>query len=305
MKVGVLYDQGSSQYREDGLYAGTRIFGVADGVSAPYNKWNPPMLFDGQTGGEMVARVFERKLALTDRDGFAGYGLAGLPNMARDVNFVVGEIQKGRGLSLDCPEDLAGATFAMVWVTEHEVEIIQAGDCFALWVTTGGGVGITTNQVRRHDTAMNALILNIQREIAAERGLDLESVDDQRRGEIRTEMWRQFYEPLKAARREDVNNPKSQRGYGLLNGQLALEQMWFHGALPRAMLKTVLLFSDGMVPWERMKDQPEVAIAKEVYQTFTSGGLSKVLGVARGIEEATKASSYANAAEATAISIEF
>ena len=50
---------------------------------------------------------------------------------------------------------LAGATFAIAWLNQDYVEIVQAGDCFALFVEKDGSIGITRNQVRYHDGEMN------------------------------------------------------------------------------------------------------------------------------------------------------
>ena len=73
----------------------------------------------------------------------------------------------------------------------------------------------------------------------------------------------------------------------------------------RSKLQAILLFSDGMVPWETMKEMDDEEIAQRVWSDFQEGGLPHLLQIARGIEKHVEVLNYTDSAEATAIAIEF
>jgi len=314
MKVSYLYDQGSAQYREDGLFIAGPLFGVLDGVSAPFSpKHRPKKFLGGLSGGEMIVRVVETFVSTVTLSHYgeilclAPMALPEQP-LVKEIsaaNAAVRQAQKSNGVDVDDVGGLAGATFAITKVG-NEVEIIQGGDCFALWETKKGDVTITKNQVRRHDTEMNDTILRLQREVASELySINLEEATVEQRNKIRGKMWTRFCPILKAARQEDVNNPKSSRCYALLNGQPEVTRVWFYRTLPRKNLRTLILFTDGMVPWQAIKGMSDEEIAGRVLADYREGGLPHLLRVARGIEKRVEAVNYTDSAEATAISIEF
>jgi hypothetical protein len=73
----------------------------------------------------------------------------------------------------------------------------------------------------------------------------------------------------------------------------------------RNELKAILLFSDGMVPWEKMRGMDDKEIAQSVWCDFRKGGLPYLLQVARGIEKHVEVVNYTDSAEATGLAIEF
>ncbi len=301
MKVSFLYDQGSAPYREDGLFLAEPLFGVLDGVSAPYALAGPARKFQGMSGGEFVARTVEQCFVYLR----SPKNPSALRDLVLEVNQEVRRQQQAAGVPFNAGE-LAGAAFAVARVGGGYVEVVQAGDCFALWAMKDGSVGITRNQVRAHDTVMNAEIEHIQRKVASELfGVVLEEATPEERSQIRGEMWNRFSPRLKEARRQDVNSPASPRGYGFMNGDPRLKEMMVFLTIPRSELRALLLFSDGMVPWEAMKGMTDEEIAHRVYTDYLEGGLAHLLRIARGIECRVANVNYMDSAEATAIALNF
>lgn len=299
MKISYIYDQGSSKYREDGLFVCEPFFGVLDGVSAPYSPAHPPEIFNGgMSGGEMVSRVVEKQFAK----------IKSLRSLQEAVLLASRDVAR-KQLRQKVPFDggkLAGASFAITKITSDRIEIIQGCDAFALWVMKDGSVGIAEAQNERSETFLNDKVVELMREVASERGFDLEAIDDETRSEVRAEMWDRFYPILLETRREYVNNPSFRDSYGLLNGQPELEHKWCHMGFPRREVRTLLLFTDGMVPWwGSLEGLPIEEVARMVHETYSEGGLVGLFARARGIEEKSRATSYIDTAEATAIAIEF
>lgn len=299
MKRSFIYDQGSSEHYEDGIIISPPFFGVLDGVSGPYSPNHPPRIFNGgMSGGELVSRVVEKQFARFSR-------LQSFEEAVSLANRAVARKQLKNRIPFSGGE-LAGASFAIVKVDGDWVEIIQGCDAFALWALHDGTIEMTEAQNSVTEAFLNDKTVELMREIAIERGVVLEEADDGTRKEIRGEMWDRFYSILVETRYRHVNNPSSGSGYGLLNGQKELQGMWFRTTLPRSEVKTLLLFTDGMVPWRgSLEGLSTGEVARMVYKTYEEGGLVRLLARARKIEEGSRAMSYTDAAEATAIAIEF
>lgn len=227
------------------------------------------------------------------------------PRAVFEANKAVWRKQKKQGATLDGGQ-LAGASFAVVKIDVDRIQIVQGCDAFALWVMRDGSIGMTEAQNTASETYLEHTVVDIMKEVASERGVVLEEVDDETRNNIRNEMWNRFYSILVETRREYVNNPSLRDGYALLNGQPELDMKWFNINLPRREVSTLLLFTDGMVPWwGSLEGLTSEEIAGQAFATYRAGGITGLLARARGIEKTTRATSYMDAAEATAIAIEF
>ncbi|MBI2098816.1 hypothetical protein HYT45_00160 [Candidatus Uhrbacteria bacterium] len=260
------------------------------------------MFNGGMSGGEFVSRIVERQFARMS-PYFTAY------QAVLEANKAVWRKQRRQGATLDGGQ-LAGASFAVAKVAADWVTIIQGCDAFALWVMKDGSISMTEAQNEASETFLENKVVELMQEVASEWGLDLEAIDDATRNKIRAEMWDRFYPTLIKVRREYVNNPSLRDGYALLNGQPEIEMKWFNLNLPRSEVKTLLLFTDGMVPWwGSLKGLTSEEVAWQVYETYhaggLTGGLTGLLARARRIEEKSRATSYMDAAEATAIALEF
>lgn len=304
-KVSAIYDQGTAPYREDGLVVGTTLFGVFDGVSAPHAPRYPIRLFGDLSGGAVVARLCERLFHAAD-----GNQATDLAQLVGKVNERVKKDQDFFALTLGLPhlpvEDSAGATFAIVRLGNKTIEIVQAGDALAIVKLRNGNIVVSPNQVREHDKAMHSEIERLQREVALEMlGLPLEDVPDKDRGRVRGEMWNRFYHTLRNARGQDANSPTSPRGYAIINGDPALRNMMWRQTFSREEISTILICTDGVIPWPVMKATDDHAVARAVLEEFHRHGVAGLLFAARGIEEQNVATAYTNQAEATAVALQF
>lgn len=299
MKLSFIYDQGSSKHHEDGTILSHPFYGVLDGVSEPYSPSHPPRIFNGgMSGGAFVSRIVERQFARMSP-------LFSAHQAVLEANKAVWRKQRRRGVALDGGQ-LAGASFAVIKIDGDWIHVVQGCDAFVLWAMKDGSIGMTETQNKASEIFLNNKVVEIMREIAGERSLDLEVVDDETRDGIRAEMWNRFYPILVETRSKYVNNPRLLGGYGLLNGQTELERKWSDLLLPRSKVDTILLFTDGMVPWWGSLEGLTLGeIAGQVFATYRAGGLAGLLARARGMEVTTRAISYMDAAEATAIAIEF
>jgi len=308
VKHFAIYDQGSSLYREDGLIVGIQLFGVIDGVSAPYSPKYPTQKFYGLSGGEMVARLCERVTRMSPRSMDIPIDLRQF--ILFNLNDKIGDEQEIEGVSRNDAGNLAGAAFAFAHVTETHINLAQTGDCMVVVELKNGDIVVSPNQVRAHDQEMHEHIERIQREVAQEMfGLALEDVPEDKQGQVRGEMWDRFHPILLDARRRNVNRHESPNGYGFLNGQIEFVKRWWEFMWERTFsledVATILLFSDGMTPWPIMKSSDDEEIGRTILTEFKYRGLAGVLLSARGIEEQTAATSHTNQAEATAVVLVF
>ncbi|MBI2098815.1 protein phosphatase 2C family protein [Candidatus Uhrbacteria bacterium] len=279
---------------------------MLDGVSELHNREHPQIKFrNGElTGGEVVSRIVEEffiqqsaKENAPDLD---------LRDSILKANKLVADEVRNYDLLLDKPETLPGASFAIAKIGEEEAEIIQAGDCLALWVTKDGNIEITRDQARQQQIDADTNAQRIQRRIAKEKyNLELEEANPFEMNEIREEMWLEYFPILKEMRRRRVNNPSTPHGYGFLNGQEALKKMWFYEVLERDSLETLLLFTDGLTPREVLKDKSDIEVARTVYASHKRGGLKGLLEDTRASEKRIGGGNWADAAEATAVAVTF
>lgn len=307
MEIDSLCDQGSAKAREDGYFVALPFVGVLDGVSEPYNRDHLQVKFrDGKlTGGEVVSRIVEE--FFKEQSINQNSSDLDLRRSILEANKLVASELQDYGFSLHSPETLPGAAFAIVKISKDKVEVVQAGDCFALWAAKDIDISITPMQTRELEAEADRDAGEIQRRVAQEKyNLELEKVNSSQMEEIRAEMWLEYFPIWRETKRRYVNNPSNPHGHGLLNGQAALKEMWFYKVLERDNLETLLLFSDGLTPpWEIMKDKSDIELARTIYASYKKGGLKGLLQDTRAIENRVKGVSWTDAAEAAAIAIEF
>lgn len=307
METSFLFNQGSSTTWEDGYFIALPFVGVLDGVSDPYDKEHPQVKFRNRrlTGGEVASRIVEK--FFIQRSAEQDASKLDLRGLVLEANNLVGDEFRNHGFSLENPETLPGATFAIAKIGEKEVEIVQAGDCFALWATKSDDIGITPMQTRQLEAEADEDAERIQSRIAREKyDLELEEIKSSQMKEIREEMWLEYLPTWKETRRRYVNNPSNPHGHGLLNGQATLKEMWFRRVLERDNLETLLLFTDGLIPhWKIMKDKNDIELGRMIYASYKQGGLKGMLEDARALDKQVKGVSWGDAAEVAAVAVDF
>ena len=282
MRVEALYDQGTVRISEDRFYVPPSPFsvglvGVADGVSGLYVPSEGPILFEGQSGGQMAAEILVQTLANAGSD-------VPLEEILLRANSKIYTAQTHLGFyHRNEVEYLGGSTFSVAQIGTEEIEIIQCGDCFALWVTNKE-IGITKNQVFHHDTEATRIIATLM----------------EKHGGDREKMWQEFRPILAKMRQRNVNK---EGGYSLLNGQPEVQKFWQRFFLFRSEIKLLLLFTDGLIYYPDSGD--EHALAQKVIRLYNESGLRTILAETRRKEAKEKQKSHIDHAEASAVAIKF
>lgn len=274
MKIESLYDQGTAEIQEDRIIIHPPFFGVADGVSGIYLPEEGPKKFNGMSGGEMAAVELLRCVAsATKKDE--------LKDVIERARVKIAHQQADE----KDPAYMPGTVFALTRVGNEVIEILQCGDCFVLWETISG-VGVTENQTFRHDAEALEIIAELMQKHCGNR----------------EKMWQEFLPILAEMRRRDINKPG---GYGLLNDQPEATKFFVNFSLPRKEIKTLLLFSDGLVPYPETEPGNEQVLGDKILQDFHNGGLDAILEKTRKWEESQKKTSHIDHAEASALAITF
>ena len=285
ISVSTLFDQGSAPYAEDGLFVDTqyRLFAVMDGRSPPYLPGKGPRMFwkGHLTGGQLAIQFLKRALA-----DIPPPGLGALSYTAERANSRLREYLLREDLRLDVPANLPSAAFAAVCIDGDMTTVVQCADCFALvFGEENRLLAATPNQVYLHEQPLRAISESLIAQL----------------GKVNDEFWRHFNEAI--AEREKLHvNSNVRGGYGVLNGQLEAGRMFYQGTVPTKTVRTVILFSDGLVPFPLTHNT--VNLAREVMRAYSRGGLEQLLDEQRRYERGNASTSYTKHAEATAIAIE-
>jgi hypothetical protein len=210
-----------------------------------------------------------------------------LEKIALKANSKIGEFQLKEGIPINRPDLLAGCSFVFVKIKKKKIEIIQGGDCLAVWKYKDGKFGATRNYAFRHVSRNLKIIANFMRKHKGDR----------------KKMWIDFVPILAEMRRRDINNPKIETGFAVLNGQTKLKECWQKIEIPIENLEIMLLFSDGLIPYGETANENE--LAKKTIALYKKKGLDGLLQRKRKIDKKQEKKSYIAQDEATAISIKF
>lgn len=304
MRTSSLFDQGSSAAAEDGYFEKPPFFGVTDGYSEPYCYLHPHKKFRGRmSGGELISRLTEQFFAERSLDkNVLNFDLR---ELIVELNGLIRDEFQKNNLSLGDAGQLPAAFFAIAKVNERErvVDLVQTGDCFALWIEKDGNIGVTPNQLKNHGDERYKEVLSLQHKIATEKyGIALEELTPEQHQEVIAEMWVQFHPILEQARLKDTNNPASPAGFGALNGQPELEKMIFYQKLPMEKLTDLILLTDGLVLPMGTRGKTEEEISQELVGLYQQGGIFKLYEEAVKIEKSTEKINY-TIGEKTAVAI--
>lgn len=274
----ILFDRGTTTSIEDGFFHLPPFMGVWDGFSAPHSPSHPPILFNGKTGGQMVKDIILEFFTAAEEKN------ATIERLAKKTNAKIKKFQEDAGLSIKDASQLAGATFAFAHIKDDCVDILQGGDCYALWLEKSGKTGITKNLFRSYENSLREKITKLMIKAKGNRQV----------------MWDLFYPILCESRRRITNVPGKN---AVLNGQPRVSKCWQKLSLPNKKLKTLLLFTDGMVPHQ--KTDNETYLAQKVMKLYEQSGLRGILQWTRSFEVKKANRSHQTFGEATAIAIKF
>ena len=279
-EVKTLFDQGSAKYAEDKFINSAPFFGVLDGFSEPYLTNVGPKMIDGSSSGAaLVESVAKALLSALPHEG--------LLEVLKKANSAVSQTALQRGLDINSADQLPGTAFAFAKLGDEKIEIVQGGDCFAVWLKGNGEMGATANQ--------NYLLEKKQLGV-------LQTVLKKYQGD-REAAWQEYLPSVVQARREHTNAPIKEQ-YVALNGQPASEQFWNSFSVHRKGIDLLLLFTDGLVKFDE-SEQPE-QIARNAIELYKKGGLSALLENTRTLEaRQDEQLRHTRAAEAAAVAIEF
>lgn len=277
-RIETIYSQGTAEKREDGLIVNPPFFGVVDGFSAPYHYKMQKILFNGMSGGEMVRKIALSTFYSTRVD-------LPLEKIVLQANHEIGQIQIINGVPIDQAGHLAGASFVFVKLGIETIEIIQGGDCLAIWEYASGEIGVTKNQAYAHVSENLRIIAKLMKD-----------------HNDRKEMWVKFCPILSERRQEDINQ-KTKTGYAVLNGQPVLKECWQRTEVPIGGLKLLLLFTDGFVVYPETAEK--TGLASRLISDYKSYKLSGVLKKKRENDAKHAERSYIAQDEATAVVVKF
>lgn len=275
--IETIYSQGTARYREDGFIINPPFIGVVDGQSAPYSNRIKPILFDGTSGGEMVRKIVLETFYSADKS-------ESLEELVLTANKRVGKIQTSRGIPIDRSNVLPGACCAFTKINpdKESIDIVQAGDSFAVWVNNGGKIGITKNQTHLHEIREDKIIAELLKKHKGNK----------------KKMWNEFYPHLCASRQRDVNK-KTDAGYALLNGQPWFKEHWQKIEISTRDIDFLMLFTDGLVP-VGVNLGNESEMIKVMVSFYREKGLSRILKETRISERGGKRG-YTHHCEATGL----
>ncbi len=278
-QLATLYDSGTAKFLEDKFIVRPPFFGVLDGVSEVYDPTMGSRLYGGKSGGQKVVEIAENIFThAKDSDV--------LDDVLKRTNTAIRKFCESQSIDMNRPDLLPGAAFAFAKAAEDEVEIIQGGDCFAVWGKISGEVGATPNQ-NFSDEGERIGILN--------------SIIKKYKGD-QEKAWREYMPIAARFKVERVNRDQDKKSV-VLNGQSEGESLWYKTTLSKKELKTLLLFTDGMIDFKESRDAEKMG--KIILAAYHDGGLERMLSRVRDIENKRLHMTHIVEVEATAIAIEF
>ena len=274
-QVSIFCDPGSEIRQEDGYFIFPPFYGVLDGVSGIYHPDTGPQVFKGQSGAEVVVKMICRTFfnALPEED---------LESLVKRANQSVRGFAATNGIPFTA-DFLPASAFVVVKVGGQSIEILQGGDCLAIWETLNGTAGATPNQMYAYEKADVTIVARLM----------------EKHHGSRAKMWEEYL-PIFAARK--MLHIIQQGGMALINGQENMSLCWQKFILPRDQVSRLILFSDGFVMQDATEN--EQALAEQVFKLYHAKGLSGIMADTRLAEELKKNLSHVDHREATCLAIE-
>lgn len=241
--VAVLYEKGSSSVNEDLVLTGDTTFAVFDGSTSLV----PQLLGKGRTGGRMAAQI--------SRDIFADESLA-LADAAGIANRRIRRQAVLNGVDYRRKEEMWSTSLAAVRLSAEFIEWCRIGDCQILIVHEDGSCRLI-GQTPSHDAPTLA------------------------RWKVRAKNNPGAVMQVMAAEIADVRS-RMNIDYGVLNGEAEALGFLQSGRLPLAGIKTILLYSDGlMLPQQDPHAGQDIGLFHALY---AEGGLARLREHVRALQ---------------------
>ena len=256
-KIETLLDRGDSKYLENGVCVKedghSTILAVCDSFSKPYDdKNNPIVLFGGLSSGEIVKNIFYRAIEKSHiKDS--------LLSIVKEADNQIKEFQKRAGFPFRS-DSLAGLVFAIAKISQEKIEIIQGGDCIALWKNKNGSIEFTPNIVLAASKFVRKAFSDLLQECNGDRNAA-----------------RAKFTPILMGERMQGVNQNHKTAYPIMNGQLNIK-LCFQKTIDTNNVKTLILFADGLIPFQWLENKTRM---KELVKNIEKGGLDYQLQITR------------------------
>lgn len=246
MKIESFTDQGSGQMNEDDLLIKDGLFCVFDGVTSLVKYIDPNGITGGKLGSRHAKIVFDEN---SDKS---------LKEMALLANKRLRNEMLQRGVNISSKTDLWGTTVACIKIMGDEVEFMQVGDSFIIFIENDNKMTAIPNKL---DIDHNTLVLAKQ--------LVDEGVED-----VKTD---KRILDLQKETRKRVNVD-----YGTLNGEEEVNSFITTGKKSVTNIKHILLLTDGIKVLKEDPTEPEDF--QVLVDIFLESGLNGLKAYVRKLE---------------------
>lgn len=278
-RIESIYDPGTASILEDRLVIHPPFYGVLDGVSGLYYPDKGPSLFNSFSGGQKVVQLVAATFESASPDD-------SLEKVVLRANAVVRKFIHDHRIDIKRGDLTPGAMFVFAKIDNDKIEIIQGGDCFAVWRTTEGSVFCTPNPNYNHESSQMEALNSIFKKYKGDRVM----------------AWREYL-PRASLMRKERANKSGDRGYVVLNGGVGTRKLWNKYMLSRRESSLLLLFTDGLVKLEETKYEKKMG--ERIVDLYNKKGWSAVLARIRKWESSDKLARHIDHAEATGIAMHF
>ncbi|MWV46119.1 hypothetical protein GRF59_21085 [Paenibacillus sp. HJL G12] len=251
MNIHHISVQGTGDWNEDAVVLNERqqLYGVIDGATSlvPFRSAN------NETGGRLASQLlkqFFEELASGDRRD--------LETLTIEANSRLGAKMRESDIQMDRKSELWTAAMALVRITDHHIEYVQAGDCMLMALYRDGSVRTIT---RDHVSHIGEISMETWRQGIA--------------SGIRTKaaLWEQV-QPQLLGNKDKMN---TDNGYSVLNGLPDADRYLESGRINRIQLAGLLLVTDGLFYPEEWPN-PEAGaerLDEKLLRSVASDGLER------------------------------
>lgn len=250
MKVDQISIQGTGEWNEDAvvIHSKQHLYGVIDGATSlvPYRGR------DGETGGRLASQLLKHYF-----EQLPGEDQRSLEELTIEANARLGEAMRASGIRTDRKSELWTAAAALIRITDHHIEYVQAGDCMIMALYRDGQVRTIT---RDHVSHMGQVSMATWKEGIAS-GI-----------RTRAALWEQVLPQIVG--NKDVMN--TDEGYSVLNGLPDADRYLESGKINRIQLAGVLLVTDGLFypeEWPAAEPGVQDGLEEKLLRRVASDGL--------------------------------